>query len=405
MTFVRPRVGVVALLALASIAMPRVGVAQAPEAPKVVTPLFDFSGLILGNFRYTYDDATKSANGGKAPNKFDIERVYLTFKMPAGEDGSIRVTTDVYNNTTAATNAYYPGWAIRLKYAYFQYNFLHDIGGAKGFNAVARVGMLHTALIDHEEGYWPRWISQTAVERNGFFSSSDVGIAGILTFPNKWGELYATVANGSGYGAAETDPYKDYSARLSLTPFGSASNMLKTFTISPYVYIGKTQSKYLTNASATADEQNGLKRNRDGVFVGLKDRRLTLGAEWGQRTEASEPGSGTVTAPATYENTGTLTSGFVIVRPFELFNDDPKAKSPFGILARVDNFKPLSNTAAIAAGSTQTTDAKNQLLIAGIFWDLNSKASFSIDYQDLKPQSTSTTVESKVLFAHMQVAF
>ena len=54
--------------------------------------------------------------------------------------------------------------------------FLHDIGGKKGFNAAARIGMLHTALIDHEEGFWPRWISQVGVERNGFFSSSDVGL-------------------------------------------------------------------------------------------------------------------------------------------------------------------------------------------------------------------------------------
>ena len=256
-------------LALGTLSLATVAVAQQAETPKVVTPAFDFSGVILGNYRYTYDDATKNANGGQATNKFDIERIYLNFRMPAGEDGSIRVTTDVFNNTNAATNGYYPGWSVRLKYGYFQYNFLHDIGGKKGFNAVARVGMLHTVEIDHEEQFWPRYLSQAAVERNGFFSSSDVGIATLVTLPNKMGEVYATIANGPGYVAAETDPYKDYSARISLTPFGNADNILKSFTLSPWAYAGHTASKFLAGgARQVGPVSDGLKRNRVGVFAG-----------------------------------------------------------------------------------------------------------------------------------------
>ena len=412
MTALRPLFGAIASIALLALsgATRLVGqvVATTGDAPRPVTPLLDFSGVIYGNYRYTYDDATKNANGGNATNKFDVERVYLNFRMPAGEDGSIRVTTDVFNNSISGTSCVgcYAGWNVRLKYAYFQYNFLHDIGGSKGFNAVARVGMLHTALIDHQEGFWPRWVSGVAVERNGFFSSSDVGIAGVLTFPNKWGELYATIANGTGYAAVENDPYKDYSARLSLTPWGSQDNIMKTFTISPYFYLGKTASKYLTTTgSSGTDAANGLTRNRDGVFVGLKDRRLTFGAEWGQRTETVETGTSLATR-GTYDNSGTITSAFVIVRPVELFGDDPKAKSRFGILARLDNFKPFSNQlAAGPATGTQTTSSANQLLIAGLFWDINSKATFSLDMQNLSPQSGSATAESKVFFAHWQVAF
>ena len=53
----------------------------------------------------------------------------------------------------------------------------------------------------------------------------------------------------------------------------------------------------------------------------------------------------------------------------------------------------------------QTTSATNQLMIYGLWWDLNQKASFSIDFQNLKPQSGSATAESKVLFLHGQVSF
>lgn len=403
----RPPFRALAALAFACVAGARMASGQAAEPPRVVTPALDFSGLILGNYRYAYDEASKNANGGQAANKFDIERVYLTFRMPAGQDGSVRVTTDVFNGDQSAAS-YYKGWAVRLKYAYFQYNFLHDIGGSKGFDAVARVGMLNTSVIDHEEGFWPRYLSQTAFERNGFGASSDLGIAGLLTLPNKWGEIYATMVNGTGYTAAENDPYKDFSARLSITPLGSQDNFLRTFTISPYFSYGHTASKFLAGGAAQIGPvTDGNTRNRQGVFVGLKDRRLTLGAEWGQRTETQELGANTDASPrSTYDNNGRLASGFVVIRPFELLSGDPKQHSPFGLVARVDDFRPFSDQrAAGPATGPQSTASSNQLIIAGIFFDLNSKATFSLDFQNLKPQGGSNLVESKILFAHWQVAF
>ncbi len=407
------RAAAFASLACLVVLHPRAASGQGADATKAVTPALDFSGLIFGNFRYTYDDATRNANGGNATNKFDVERVYLNFRMPAGDDGSIRVTTDVFNGDQSATS-YYKGWAVRLKYGYFQYNFLHDIGGSKGFNAQARLGMLQTSLVEFQESFWPRFISLVATERNGFSSSSDLGVSGLLTLPNKWGELYATITNGTSYSTAEADPYKDYSARLTLTPFGSQDNILKTFSISPYFSLGRTASKYLTTTgSAGTPAADGLTRNRSGVFVGLKDRRLTAGLDWGQRTETIETGTSLATR-GSYDNTGTLTSAFVIVRPVELFGDDPKVKSPFGVMARLDNFKPFSDqrsagpTNCTASGTQtclQTTSSSNQLLIAGVFWELNARATFTLDIQNLTPQSGSTTAESKVFFAHWNISF
>lgn len=400
MSLFRLRAAALTLLALSSLAAPRFLYAQ--DALKVVTPAFDFSGVLYANFRYASDSASKAANGGNAANKFDIERVYLNFRMPAGEDGSIRVTTDVYNNTNVATNGYYPGWTVRLKYAYFQYNFLHDIGGHKGFNATARVGMLHTALIDHEEGFWPRWTSQTTVERNGFFSSSDVGVAGLVILPNHMGEIYGTIANGPGYGASETDRFKDVSARVSLTPFGAGKGWLRTFTISPWAYLGATASKFQNGgAGQLGPVSDALDRNRLGVFVGIKDRRVTAGAEYATREETIETGANTPASPrGTYNNTGTLTSGFVAVRPSELVGGSQKSRVQ--LFARYDRFKPYSD---IRSAGTQTTSATNNLLIAGLIYDLNQKASLSVDVQNLGRASGSKTAASNVVFLHMQVGF
>jgi len=116
----------------------------------VTIPPLDFSGVIYSNFQYRTDQRAKNFN------KFDVERVYLTFRMPAGDRASIRVTTDVFQQQNTPQDAYYQGWAIRLKYAYLQYSYI--TGKATDFTAVARMGSLHTVIIDHEEQFWPRWL-------------------------------------------------------------------------------------------------------------------------------------------------------------------------------------------------------------------------------------------------------
>ena len=133
-----------------------------------------------------------------APNLFDLGRAYLTFRMPAGDNGAIRITTDIFQNTNPAQNTYYQGWVVRAKYAYLQYTGLRNELGP-GSSLVGRLGLLHTVMIDYEEQYWPRYLQQTAIEKNGFFSSSDMGLAGLATLGNRWGEIYGTVTNGSGY--------------------------------------------------------------------------------------------------------------------------------------------------------------------------------------------------------------
>ena len=82
--------------------------------------------------------------------------------------------------------------------------------------------------------------------------------------------------------------------RLSLTPLGSNSAMnpfLRSFTISPWLYLGKVGSAFAaggagqqgpgTNGAVT----DGLTRNRYGVFAGIKERRLTAGVDYAQRKD------------------------------------------------------------------------------------------------------------------------
>jgi len=359
----------------------------APQpAPAPALP-FEFSGVIYANYQYG------GAKGNRGVNRFDVERAYLNFRASPGEHFAIRVTTDLYQQRDTTRDQYYRGWAIRAKYAYAQYDFIRGIGDE--LKANVRVGLLHTVVIDHEETFWPRWISQVALERAGFFSSSDVGVAGLYTMNNKWGEVYATITNGSGYSSSETDRFKDFAARVSLTPFGRDSGLLRTFTITPWYYKGASAS------TQPATFTDGLKKDRYGIFAGLKDRRLTAGLEWAQRNEDVE----TITAgppptQAIADRKGQLIDAFGVVRPMEWAT--PGKKSPLGLIARYDMFKP--NTA-----STTQPDAVNKSLIVGAFWDVNQRASFSIDYQgttssDYVPVA-GTPPKSSTIFAHWMVAF
>jgi hypothetical protein len=351
----------------------------------VKTPSLDFSGVVFGNFDIETDDATKAANGGHSTNKFDIERAYLTFKMPAGSRASVRVTTDIKPGTSASG---YQGWFVRLKYGYLEYNYLKPT--ATGVSGYARIGILTTVLIDHEESFWPRYLSKTAVEKAGFFSSADVGAAGQLSLPNKMGELYATITNGNGYESPETNRFKDVALRVSLTPLAKTPGFLQSLTISPWAYLGQNASKFATDTTDPIGD--GLKRNRYGVFAGVKDPRLTLGAEWAERTDASEGGSTPLTRTVT-TTTGRLLDGFAIVRPFR-FSADAASMPSIGLVARYDHFTPDD----AAAGYQENW-------IGGVFWEPTPQTALALDYQRTTPKGGLSGAVSEIWYLHWQVTF
>lgn len=358
--------------------------AAAPATPSP-SPL-DFSGVIYANFQYRGDKGI-----AKATNKFDLERAYLTFRMPAGDRASIRITADVFQQGTQPQDLFYRGWVIRAKYAYLQY----DLIKGPGWNANLRGGLLQNVVIDHIEQFWPRWISQTAVERSGFFSSSDAGVAATLSFPNKLGEFYATIVNGPGYTSRELDRFKDYAARLTLTPLsGSSNRVLKTLALSGWTYVGAAGSAF-TNGGAgqVGTVGSSMPRNRAGVFLGLRDPRLTIAGEWDTRKDASETGANTLTNPRVeVDSTGHLKSAFAVVRPFQLMND--KSTFPLGMVFRWDRFEPNSSN-----------DGFVNTVIGGVTYDLNKKAAISLDYQEQTPHAPAVVATTKTYFLHMVANF
>jgi hypothetical protein len=343
----------------------------------------DFSGILFANYQYRGESAAHAAN------KFDIERAYLTFRLAAGDRASVRVTADVFQQTTSGADAYYRGWTFRAKYAYLQYNFLNG----KEWRALVRGGLLHTVFIDYDEQFWPRWISATPTERAGFFSSADAGLAGLVTLPKKMGEIYTTITNGPGYTSRETDRFKDFAARLTLTPWASITGSpLSAVAFSVWGYKGAVASKFVDGGIGEIGPiGEGLQRDRWGVHAGNLNPRLTLGAEYAERLEEGEAGSNTIAAPRVVtDSTGRLIAGYAIVRPFA-------AGSPFaslGVLGRYDRI-------------TQNADrgSRYDVVIAGLLWDVNKKVSLSADYQENTPRKLSTITPTRTWFLHAVARF
>ena len=224
------------------------------------------------------------------------------------------------------------------------------------------------------------------------------GAASLLTFPNKRGEFYFTITNGTNYSAGESDRFKDFAARVTLTPFANNTDWLRTLTFSPWYYKGWVASQFAAGGGTLPPISDGVQRDKRGIFVGLKERRLTGGAEFAQRVEGVEAGLNTVAVPRTVtDRTSNLASAFALVRPLEF--GDSKKRSNLGLIARWDSFKLNKAQPAAAANPSNT------FLVFGTFWDLNARATLALDYQELKSDVATPTFPSKTLFLHWQAAF
>ena len=367
--------------------------ASPAPAPK---PTLDFSGVLFGNYQYNTGLANRNANA------FTLDRAYLTFRLAAGERTSIRVTTDVFQDVGG--NAY----TVRAKYAYLQYDVPKFSNGAA---LLARVGILHTVEIDHEETFWPRYLTNSGVERAGFFSSADVGIASQLSLPNRLGEVYAAITNGPGYASKEVDRFKDFQARLSLTPLmGSTSvpALFRTFTLTGWAYKGAVGSKFASGgAGQVGPIGEAMPRDRYGVLVGIKDPRLTVAGEYARATTGTESGLNTIASPRVRTDVdANLLYGFTVVRPLAFVN--ASGTSPLAIVARYDRYTPVENL----------SDYSYHFFLGGLSYDISSRATLALDYQEQLPssgallptQASTGTVgippaNLKTYFAHFVVNF
>ena len=190
------------------------------------------------------------------------------------------------------------------------------------------------------------------------------------------GEVYTTITNGPGYQSYDKDRFKDFAARLTLTPFGNQSGMspiIRSFAISPWVTRAHVGSSFAGGGAGQVGPGQTVRSRmseacRYGVFAGVRDRRISAGAEWAQRIDDSETGSNTTLTPRVlHDSTGRVVDGFVVARPLEWA--DASAKSALS----VSPASIASHRTPARRRRTTRHHACRSIRRLGGSWDLNQR--------------------------------
>jgi hypothetical protein len=212
-----------------------------PKPKEVPKPVDNFKiGLGATIFAdYTYQDAPKITDADKNsvnPSSFEVRRAYINVTGNVSDIVAFRITPDVAaRQTTTTTAAGLPtgssvsvagsldgSLVIRLKYAFAQFN----LDKVVTHGSWIRFGQQQTPYIDFMEGiYRYRFQGTIFVEREGYLSSSDVGLSGRLNFPNDYGEIHLGYYNGDTYSKADLNDQKAFQIRGTLRPFPKVADL------------------------------------------------------------------------------------------------------------------------------------------------------------------------------------
>jgi hypothetical protein len=231
---------------------------------KAISSLQQFaqvSGQVFAFYSYT-------TNGieGKDYNRFDVDRMYLTAKAQVFDQAKVQFTTDLYRNT--ATGTYYSGFSLRVKFAYVDYAPMSSLS--------VKLGVIPGVWSGFIDTYWKyRGLSSNITDRNGFYSSADIGASVSYALPGKMGDISGFMLNGSGYTSAETNRFKDFALRVSVSPFVD-DPLLQPLVIAGYAYKG-------SNAAKTG---LALPRNRFGALISYAYNIASIGVEYDVRKDA-----------------------------------------------------------------------------------------------------------------------
>ena len=338
-----------ALLAAAVLAAPGIARGQAPPAPHVVV-----NGVGYAQFVYQLKDTANHLN------QFNLTRAYIN--VLGNFDGGIstRVTADVFASGTSL--------GYRLKYAFAGYT-------PKGSPLTIKMGLFTTPWVDYEEALWDyRMQGPIALDRNGYLTSSDLGVG----VDGKWSQdrfnMQVALMNGEGYGsaAAPGDQRKDLEARASV-------RLMNTNDMS------RVGGLRVTGYAGYGKPTGGGTRQRFTGQVSYRSTTLTLAGEF------------TIAKDSTVGNPnrdGQIASVFGVVRV-------PNSK--VAVIGRVDYVKPDKNAASATPGFTNTR------FIAGVSYQLSPNVRLLADvdnlsYKNGSPTPAAEAVRSQALF-QMQFTF
>ncbi|MGA7614507.1 MAG: hypothetical protein WBX15_04935 [Thermoanaerobaculia bacterium] len=189
--------------------------AQTPPAKAADdTPEIKIGSTIFADYTYQSKPEAVDADGNTyKPSSFNVTRTYINFNGKLSHRFAFRITPDITrDNGNDSINGSY---VFRLKYGFGQFNL--DDWTTKG--SWIRFGQTQTPYIDYiESAYAYRFQGPVFVDREGFLTSSDLGVSGRWVFPGNYGDVMGGIYNGEGYGHTEKNNQKSLQARVSYRP-------------------------------------------------------------------------------------------------------------------------------------------------------------------------------------------
>jgi hypothetical protein len=340
---------------------------KTPQKQQSPGPIVIMSGLIFTNYSYS----PKGGADWPSMNKFDFDRVYLTAKSTLTEEWKVQVTTDIFRTSNVGSGAYYNGLSFRLKFALLEYT--PDPAWS------IKAGAIPNVWTGFSESLWKyRGIAKVPTDKNGYFSTADLGISAAYSLPNKVGELTASILNGNNFENPDTNRFKDIGVRASLAPFGE-NPALKSLVFGAHCYLG-------SNGTPGGP---ALERNRFGGIVGYSYSVISANIEYDIKQETP--------VNPNVKVSGNLLSVFGEVRS--------PAEGWWGKLAavwRVDLVEP----------NVDVTGDKTTFVIAGLSYKINDKVMLVLDQQAVFAESKTLTKYDKTkvdfdqkYFVHAIIAF
>jgi hypothetical protein len=340
---------------------PAAGYTPPDDTPKIGVGVTIFAD-------YTYNDAPEIKDSdGNSVNKseFEVRRAYINVTGQLNHLLSFRITPDVASRfvTAGGASTNYDGSEVfRLKYAFGQFNL---DGPLKSHGSWIRFGQQQTPYVDFMEGiYRYRFQGTIFEEREGYLSSSDVGLSGHYNLPNNYGDVHLGYYNGDTYSKAEANDQKAFQIRGTLRPLPK-SKLLKGWRLTAFY-----------------DHDSPVKDGSRERFIAnttFEHQYLNLGLDY---LDAKDQAS--ATKPEVKSN------GWSVWL-------EPRTRSGIEGLFRYDDLKP-----------NESIDARKKRTLVGItYWFKFSKPGLSAavlaDYEEVKYDSplnkpTEKRFEIKTLF-------
>jgi len=297
--------------------------------------------------RYSYELGEEAKNA----NQFNVDRLYLQSEYFASDRVRFQLTLDGGITRNGTGNQVF---LAETKSAFIE---VKDVL-AKGL--YLRAGILPLAWIPYEDDLWGyRVQGPMPMDRWGYVTSTDLGLAVGGSLPSKYGSFQVNVTNGEGFRFTELGKRKELQARLSVNPLASMGGLAAGLFVTGYGSFGEY------------DDPGLAARVKSRVIgqVGLQSAPLTLVGAYTVARDANAKVKGRYTVGEESLVTGHGLYGFAVVNVGELSH--APIMEGVDVVARYDHLEPDR------AVEHDTLD----LLIAGVGYRWSKHVRSIVDYE------------------------